>query len=52
MASRIGSFATTSRQSRQARKGATVPVRSGAGVQLVRAASLVGVARIGSRGIG
>ncbi|MEY4357718.1 MAG: hypothetical protein RL469_1044, partial [Pseudomonadota bacterium] len=39
MASRIGSFATTSRQSRQARKGATVAVMSGAEVQLVRAAS-------------
>jgi len=39
MASRIGSSATTSRQPRQARKGATVAVMSGAGVQLVRAAS-------------
>jgi hypothetical protein len=28
---RIGSFATTCRESRQARKGATVTVRSGAG---------------------
>jgi len=33
MASRIGSSATTSRESRQARKGATVPAMSGAGVQ-------------------
>ena len=40
MASRIGSFATTSRQFRQARKGATVAVMSGAEVQLVRAASI------------
>ncbi|MEY3713801.1 MAG: hypothetical protein RL321_1421, partial [Pseudomonadota bacterium] len=40
MASRIGSSATTNRQPRQARKGATVAVMSGAGVQLVRAASL------------
>ena len=41
MASRIGSFATTSRKFRQARKGATVVVMSGAGVKLVRAASLM-----------
>ena len=40
MASRIGSFATTSRQFRQARKGATVAVMSGAEAQLVRAASI------------
>ncbi len=39
MASRIGPFATINRQSRQARKGATVAVRSGAEVRLVRAAS-------------
>jgi hypothetical protein len=30
MVARIGSFATTCRESRQARKGATVTVRSGA----------------------
>ena len=31
MVVRVGSFATTRRESRQARKGATVTVRSGAG---------------------
>ena len=40
MVSRIGPSATTSRQFRQARKGATVAVMSGAEVQLVRAASI------------
>jgi hypothetical protein len=39
MVARTGFSATTSRESRQARKGATVAVMSGAGGELVRAAS-------------
>jgi hypothetical protein len=39
MVARTGFSATTSRKSRQARKGATVAVMSGAGGELVRAAS-------------
>jgi len=39
MAARMGPPATTSREPRQARKGATVTVNSGAGVWLVRVAT-------------
>ena len=41
MVARVGSSATISRKPRQARKGAAVAVRSGAGGVLARAASLV-----------
>jgi hypothetical protein len=40
MVARVGSSATISRKSRQARKGATVAATSGAGGVLARAASL------------
>jgi hypothetical protein len=39
MVARVGSSATISRESRQARKGATVTVTSGAGGVLARAAT-------------
>ena len=45
MVARTGFSATTSRKSRQARKGAAVAVMSGAGAELVRATSMVGGAR-------
>jgi hypothetical protein len=48
MAARVGISATISRQSRQARKGATVTVRSGAGEAPARAVSLIGKSRRGA----
>ncbi len=39
MVARVGSLATASREPRQARKGATVAARTGAGGILARAAS-------------
>jgi hypothetical protein len=45
MAARVGSSATISREPRQARKGATVAVTSGAGGSLARAAALFAQAR-------
>jgi len=42
MVARAGSSATISREPRQARKGATVAVASGAGGVLARAASSIG----------
>jgi len=41
MVARVGSSATTSRKPRQARKGATVAVRSGAGGVPARVASIL-----------
>jgi hypothetical protein len=40
MVARIGFSATTSRESRQGRKAAAAAIKSGAGAQLVRAASM------------
>ena len=59
MAARVGSSATISRQPRQARKGATVPVILGAGGVLARAvasfrvdAASIGPRRLLSSGVG
>ena len=49
MVARVGSLATISRKPRQARKGATVAVTSGAGGVLVRAASMTGAVRVMTR---
>ena len=40
MVARAGPLATVSREPRQARKGAAVAVKPGAGIRLVRAASI------------
>ncbi len=45
MVARVGPLATVSREFRQARKGAAVAVRPGAGMWLARAATLSGQAR-------
>jgi DNA polymerase-3 subunit gamma/tau len=51
MAARVGSSATIGRESRQARKGATVTVTSGAGGVLARAAARVQAAEVRPPGV-
>ncbi len=46
MVARVGPLATVSREFRQARKGAAVAVRPGAGMWLARAATLSGPAPV------